>query len=160
MYIISGTVYGAGYDCRDGTVSDGSSKYGTDGLYLPDGVWNNVKNHLEWINDLVEKNLTEEVRKDFEFTKHKCEGGSVGKADLLYDQCKKLELNPGSWGQWGPWAQCSRTCGDQGTRERNRRCLKGGRAAPADQCSGNSGNAKEDKSCILPQCPGDLLTFS
>ena len=158
MYIISGTVYGAGYDCRDGTVSDGSSKYGTDGLYLPDGVWNNVKNHLEWINDLVEKNLTEEVRKDFEFTKHKCEGGSVGKADLLYDQCKKLELNPGSWGQWGPWAQCSRTCGDQGTRERNRRCLKGGRAASANQCSGN--NAKEDKSCILPQCPGDQLTFS
>ena len=66
----------------------------------------------------------------------------------------------GSWGQWGPWGQCSMTCGDQGTRERNRRCLKRGNSASVDQCSGNGDDdAKEMKNCILPQCPGDLLTF-
>ena len=49
--------------------------------YLPDGIWNNVSAHVEWINNLVAKKLTAEVRRDFQFTKRKCEGGSVGKAD-------------------------------------------------------------------------------
>ena len=79
---------GSGYDCRDGTFYNASKWIAEDGLYVPDGIWNNVGAHVEWINNLVEKNLTEEVRRDFEFTKRKCEGGSVGKADLLYEQCK------------------------------------------------------------------------
>ena len=86
--IISGTVKGNGYNCYEGRIKNVQRLYGTDGLYLPDGVWNNVKAHLEWINNVFEKKLTEEVRRDFKFTKRKCEGGSVGKADLLYEQCK------------------------------------------------------------------------
>ena len=38
--------------------------------------------------------------------------------------------------------------------------MRGGGSASVDQCSGNGDDdAKEMKNCILPQCPGDLLTF-
>ena len=76
-------MFGAGYDCRKGLIYNKGTTYDINEKYLPDGVWNNVSAHVEWINNLVEKNLTEEVRKDFEFTKRKYEGGSVGKADYM-----------------------------------------------------------------------------
>ena len=65
-----------------------------------------------------------------------------------------------SWSEWGPWSGCSRTCGDQGTRERTRICLVGGREAPEEECNPVRGDLKDIKSCPLPQCLGDLLTFS
>ena len=74
---------GSGYNCYKGTIYNAQGWIGKDGLYLPDGVWNNVKAHLDWINNVFEKKLPEEVRRDFEFTKRKCEGGSVGKADYM-----------------------------------------------------------------------------
>ena len=62
-------MYGSGYDCRKGIIHD-KRRFGKDGNYLPDGLWNNVSAHVDWINDLVEKNLTEAVRRDFEITKN------------------------------------------------------------------------------------------
>ena len=84
---------GAGYDCRKGVIYNKGLRYDKNKKYLPDGIWNNVSAHVEWINNLVAKKLTAEVRRDFQFTKRKCEGGSVGKADLLFDQLKvKIEF--------------------------------------------------------------------
>ena len=75
--MVSGTVYGSGYDCRNGIIHD-KRRFGKDGNYLPDGLWNNVSAHVDWINDLVEKNLTEAVRRDFEITKLQCRGDQWG----------------------------------------------------------------------------------
>ena len=45
-YVLIGTVYGAGHDCRTDKV-----KYfeGSD-----NGVWNKVSAHMEWIKDTME----------------------------------------------------------------------------------------------------------
>ena len=74
---------GNGYNCKTGVIANMGSIYDERNKYLPDGIWNNVSAHVEWINNLVVKKLTAEVRRDFEFTKRKCEGGSVGKADYM-----------------------------------------------------------------------------
>ena len=46
-YVLIGTVYGAGYDCRTDKVSkfEGSEN----------GVWNKVSAHMEWIKDTMEE---------------------------------------------------------------------------------------------------------
>ena len=45
-YVLIGTVYGGGYDCRTDKVSkfEGSEN----------GVWNKVSAHMEWIKDTME----------------------------------------------------------------------------------------------------------
>ena len=45
MSNISGTVYGAGYDCRKNMVAN------TEGSH--DGIWNNVIYHVPWIEAIA-----------------------------------------------------------------------------------------------------------
>ena len=42
-YVLIGTVFGNGYDCDTDTVS------------TPEGVWNRVSAHMEWIQEKMEE---------------------------------------------------------------------------------------------------------
>ncbi|XP_062521112.1 A disintegrin and metalloproteinase with thrombospondin motifs adt-1-like [Corticium candelabrum] len=67
--------------------------------------------------------------------------------------CSRLHHCPidGSWGQWGGWSVCSKTCGRDGRRTRERECN-----SPEPQRDGLEciGAAVENQHCnITPYCP-------
>ena len=45
FFHVSGTLFGAGYNCKDNTVSV------TEGFH--DGIWNNVSKHVPWIENIA-----------------------------------------------------------------------------------------------------------
>lgn len=60
----------------------------------------------------------------------------------------------GYWAEWSEWGSCSVSCGDKGTRIRNRTC-----SDPMPQHGGEScaGNKTETELCDEIICPGNLI---
>lgn len=60
----------------------------------------------------------------------------------------------GAWSIWSNWGDCSLTCGDDGSRDRQRSC-----SAPAPQFGGSEciGNNTETGSCEDTPCASKII---
>ncbi len=58
----------------------------------------------------------------------------------------------GWWEGWLSWSECTLSCGNGGTRKRNRTCV--GTAHGGQPCDGS---ATEEEDCFSVECPGLIM---